>query len=98
MCCFWRWGCGSFTPSRLARLLVSPGWSRLALARRLLIAVYATPRDGDMFGEDKFAAVEEESVNSMSFLLFESDAQGERRSLDIPMCLEPNRSMSATAQ
>ncbi len=88
MCCFWRWGCGSFTPSRLARLLVSPGWSRVALARRLLIAVYGMLRDGEMFDEDKFAAVEEESVNSMSSLLFESDAQRERRSLDIPLCLE----------
>jgi len=28
----------------------------VALARRLLIAVYAMPRDGEMFGEDKFAA------------------------------------------
>jgi hypothetical protein len=60
----------------------------VALARRLLIAVYGMLRDGEMFDEDKFAAVAEESVNSMSSLPFESDAQRERRSLDVPMCLE----------
>jgi hypothetical protein len=57
----------------------------VALARRLLIAVSVMLRDGEMFGEGKFAAVQGESVNSMSSLLFESDAQRERRSVDIPI-------------
>jgi hypothetical protein len=56
----------------------------VALARKLLIAVYALLHDGVVFEEEKFAARQGESVSSKSSLLFESDAQMERRSPDVP--------------
>ena len=58
--------------------------ARVALARKLLIAVYALLHDGVVFDEEKFAAVSGESVSSLSSMLFEGDAQRERRSPDIP--------------
>src|SRR5258708_1876148 len=58
--------------------------ARVALARKLLIAVYALLHDGVVFEEEKFAAVEREFVSSMSSLLFESDAPIERRSAGQP--------------
>ena len=62
--------------------------ARVALARKLPIAVYALLHDGVEFEEEKFATRQGESVSPKPSLLFESDAQMERRSRTNLMCLE----------
>ena len=57
--------------------------ARVARARKLLIAVYALLHDGAVFDEEKLRRCKGNPSRSLSSMLFESDAQRERRSPDI---------------